>query len=195
MIVVDGGSDDGTAGLAAGLCDRVMVAPRGRAAQMNAGAAAARGDVLLFLHADTRLPDDFGDAVADALVEADDVGGFFAVDLDAPGWRYRLTARLISARSRLTGIATGDQAIFVRRAVFEELGGFAPLPLMEDIDLMHRLKRRGRVTALPQAVTTSARRWQRRGFWRTVLLMWSLRLAYYTGVAPSTLARLYRDAR
>jgi len=173
----------------------VLVAPPGRAAQMNAGAAATRGDVLLFLHADTRLPDDFGDAVADALVEADDVGGFFAVVLDAPGWRYRLTARLISARSRLTGIATGDQAIFVRRAVFEELGGFALLPLMEDIDLMHRLKRRGRVTALPQAVTTSARRWQRRGFWRTVLLMWSLRLAYYAGVAPSTLARLYRDAR
>jgi rSAM/selenodomain-associated transferase 2 len=162
---------------------------------MNAGAAAARGEVLLFLHADTRLPEDAGDVVARALVDPGVVGGFFAIVLDAPGWRYRLTERLISVRSRLTGIATGDQAIFVRRAVFEALGGFASLPLMEDVELMHRLRRRGRVAALPEAVITSARRWQGRGFWRTVLLMWSLRLAYYAGVAPSTLARWYTDAR
>ena len=195
VVVVDGGSRDATREVAARLADRVLVAPRGRAAQMNAGAAAARGDVLLFLHADTRLPDDFADAVAKVLVAPDVVGGFFAVALDAPGWRYALTARLISVRSRLTGIATGDQAIFVRRAVFEALGGFAPLPLMEDIELMHRLKRRGRVAALRQAVTTSTRRWERRGFWRTVLLMWALRVGYYAGISPGTLARWYRDAR
>ena len=195
ILVADGGSGDATRDVAARLADAVLVAPRGRAAQMNAGAAAARGDVLLFLHADTQLPDGVGDAVARALVDPEVVAGFFAVVLDAPGWRYRLTERLISRRSRLTGVATGDQAIFVRRAVFEALGGFAQLPLMEDIDLMRRLKRRGRVAALGDRVITSARRWQGRGFWRTVLLMWSLRLGYYAGIRPSTLARWYRDAR
>ena len=195
IVVVDGGSRDATREVAAPLADAVVVAARGRAAQMNAGAAAARGDVLLFLHADTRLPDGFADAVAQALAPPDVVGGFFAVELDAPGWRYRMIGRLISARSRRTGGATGDQAIFVRRDVFEALGGFASLPLMEDLELMRRLKRRGRLVALPQAVTTSARRWERRGVWRTVLLMWTLRLAFYAGVSPDTLARWYRDAR
>jgi len=195
IVVADGGSRDATRDVAARLADTVIVAERGRAAQMNAGAAAARGDVLLFLHADTRLPGDFADAVARALAAPDAVAGFFSVVLDAAGWRYRLIGRLISLRSRLTRIATGDQAIFVRRDVFEALGGYAPLPLMEDIELMGRLKRRGRVVALPQAVTTSARRWQRHGVWRTVLLMWTLRLAYYAGISPVTLARWYRDAR
>jgi rSAM/selenodomain-associated transferase 2 len=195
IVVADGGSRDATRDVAVPLADTVLVAARGRAAQMNAGAAAARGDALLFLHADTRLPDGFADAVAEALAAPDVVGGFFAVALDAPGWRYRMIGRLINARSRLTGGATGDQAIFVRRDVFEALGGFAPLPLMEDLDLMRRLKRRGRVVALPQVVITSARRWERHGVWRTVLLMWTLRLAFYAGVSPDTLARWYRDAR
>jgi rSAM/selenodomain-associated transferase 2 len=195
VVVADGGSRDATRDVATRFADAVVVAERGRAAQMNAGAAAARGDVLLFLHADTRLPDDFADAIVRALAAPDAVAGFFAVLLDAAGWRYRMIGRLISVRSRLTRIATGDQAIFVRRDVFEALGGYAPLPLMEDIELMRRLKRRGRVVALPQAVTTSARRWQRHGVWRTVLLMWTLRLAYYAGISPVTLARWYRDAR
>jgi len=195
LIVADGESRDATRDVAARLADAVVLAPRGRAAQMNAGAAAARGDVLLFLHADTRLPDGFADAVARALADPHVVGGHFAVALNAPGWRYRLTERLISGRSRLTGVATGDQAIFVRRSVFEALGGFAALPLMEDIDLMRRLKRSGRVAALDERVVTSARRWERDGFWRTVLLMWSLRLAYYAGISPTALARFYRDSR
>ena len=195
LIVADGESRDATRDVAARLADAVVRAPRGRAAQMNAGAAAARGDILLFLHADTQLPDGFADAVARALADPHVVGGHFAVALDAPGWRYRLTERLISGRSRLTGVATGDQAIFVRRSVFEALGGFAPLPLMEDIDLMRRLKRSGRVAALDERVVTSARRWERDGFWRTVLLMWSLRLAYYAGISPTALARFYRDSR
>jgi rSAM/selenodomain-associated transferase 2 len=195
IIVADGESRDATRDVAARLADAVVVAPRGRATQMNAGAAAAHGDVLLFLHADTRLPDGFAGAVAQALADPGVVGGYFAVALDAPGWRYRLIAGLISTRSRLTGVATGDQAIFVRRAVFDALGGFARLPLMEDIDLVRRLKRRGRVAALRERVVTSARRWERRGVWRTVLLMWTLRLAYYAGVSPDTLARWYRDAR
>ena len=195
IVVADCGSRDATRDVAARLADAVIAAERGRAAQMNAGAAAARGDVLLFLHADTLLPDDFADAVTRALAAPDAVAGFFAVALDAAGWRYRMIGRLISVRSRLTGIATGDQALFVRRDVFEALGGYAPLPLMEDIDLMRRLRRRGRVVALPQAVTTSARRWERHGVWRTILLMWTLRLAYYAGAPPDTLARWYRDAR
>lgn len=195
LIVADGGSRDATRDVAASLADRVVLAPRGRAAQMNAGAAVARGDVLLFLHADTRPPSGFAEAVARALDDPSVVGGYFAVALDAPGWGYRLIGRLISERSRLTGVATGDQAIFVRRPVFEALGGFAPLPLMEDIDLMRRLKRRGRVAALGESVVTSARRWKRHGLWRTVLLMWTLRLAYYVGVSPQTLASWYRDAR
>ena len=195
LIVADGDSSDATRDVAARLADTVVAAPRGRAAQMNAGAAIARGDVLVFLHADTQLPRGFAEAVARALDDPAVVGGYFALALDAPGWRYRLTERLISERSRLTGVATGDQAIFVRRAVFQALGGFAPLPLMEDIDLMRRLKHSGRVAALRERVVTSARRWERRGFWRTVLLMWTLRLAYYAGVAPDTLARWYRDTR
>ena len=195
LIVADGDSRDATRDVAARLADTVVAAPRGRAAQMNAGAAVARGDVLLFLHADTQLPDGFADAVAQALNDPGVVGGYFAIALDAPGWRYRLTERLISGRSRLTGVATGDQAIFVRRAIFQALGGFAPLPLMEDIDLMRRLRHSGRVAALPERVVSSARRWERNGFWRTVLLMWTLRLAYYAGVSPDTLARWYRDAR
>jgi rSAM/selenodomain-associated transferase 2 len=195
IVVVDGGSRDATRDVAAPLADAVVVAARGRAAQMNAGAAAARGDVLLFLHADTRLPGGFADAVAQALAAPDAVAGFFAVVLDAAGWRYRTIGRLISVRSRMTRVATGDQAIFVRRDVFEALGGFASLPLMEDIELMRRLKRRGRVVALRETVTTSARRWERHGVWRTVLLMWALRLAYYAGVSPDVLARWYRDAR
>jgi rSAM/selenodomain-associated transferase 2 len=195
LIVADGDSRDATRDVAARLADAVVVAPRGRAAQMNAGAAVARGDVLLFLHADTHLPLGFADAIAHALDDPAVVGGYFAVALDAPGWRYGLIGRLISGRSRLTGVATGDQAIFVRRPVFEALGGFAPLPLMEDIDLVRRLKRRGRVAALRERVVTSARRWERHGFWRTVLLMWTLRLAYYAGVSPETLARWYAHAR
>jgi rSAM/selenodomain-associated transferase 2 len=195
VIVVDGGSVDGTCEVARRVADRVLVAARGRAQQMNAGAAAARGDVLLFLHADTRPPAGFAEAVARALRDPAVVGGRFDVVLDAPGWAYRLTGQLISARSRLTGVATGDQALFVRRAVFERLGGFAPLPLMEDIDLTRRLKRVGHLAALRETVTTSARRWQSRGLVRTVLLMWALRAAYYAGISPTLLARAYPHAR
>jgi rSAM/selenodomain-associated transferase 2 len=195
IIVVDGGSTDGTPDVARPLADVLLAAPRGRAVQMNAGAAAARGDVLLFLHADTRLPAGFAAAIARALASADAVGGRFDVALDAPGWIYRTLGRLISERSRLTGVATGDQAIFARRSAFETLGGFAAVPLMEDLDFSRRLKRLGRVVALRETVVTSARRWRRGGLWRTVLLMWALRLAYYAGASPARLARLYRDAR
>jgi len=195
VIVVDGGSRDPTVAVARAHADGVLEAPRGRARQMNAGAQEARGDVLLFLHADTRLPAAYATAVRGALARADAVGGRFDVRLDAPGVVFRLTERLINARSRMTRIATGDQAIFVRRSVFEQVGGYPLLPLMEDIALCRTLKRVGVMVALRESVVTSARRWQRHGVARTVLLMWGLRAAYYAGVPPARLARLYADAR
>jgi rSAM/selenodomain-associated transferase 2 len=195
LIVVDGGSRDRTVAAARPLADLVVEAPRGRACQMNAGAALARGDVLLFLHADTRLPPGYPAAVADALADPRVVGGRFDVRLDAPGLVYRTIGRLISARSRLTGIATGDQAIFVRRDAFARAGAYPTLPLMEDIALCRALRRLGRMVALRETVVTSARRWQRRGVVCTVLLMWALRLAYYAGLSPERLARRYGDTR
>lgn len=196
VIVVDGGSRDATVALARTLADAVLESgARGRAEQMNAGAAAARGDILLFLHADTVLPPRFPTTVARALADPAVAGGRFDIRLDAGGAIFRLLERLISLRSRLTRVATGDQAIFVRRAVFERVGGYPPLPLMEDIAFSRALKRVGRVACLRAAVTTSARRWQRDGIARTILLMWALRLAYYVGVSPARLARAYAHTR
>jgi rSAM/selenodomain-associated transferase 2 len=198
LVVVDGGSSDGTAARAAALADRVLVSPRGRALQMNAGAGAddaAAADVLLFLHADTQLPDNADRIVLGALSESGRLWGRFDVGLDAAGWSLWLVEKLMNWRSRATGIATGDQAIFVTRSAFDRLGGFAPLPLMEDIDFSRRAKRLSRPAALRDRVLTSARRWQRHGVWRTVALMWWLRLAYFFGADPGVLARRYRDAR
>ena len=193
LLVVDGGSTDGTAAAARRCADAVLLAERGRALQMNAGAAAARGDVLLFLHADTKLPGDFPEPVAAALEDPRVVGGRFDVRLDASGLVYAVIGRLMNLRSRWTGVATGDQAIFVRREVFRRIGGYAEIPLMEDIEFSRRLKRVGRLACLRSTVTTSARRWQRHGAARTILLMWALRLLYYCGVSPHRLRRAYPD--
>lgn len=198
VVVADGGSRDGTAELAAPWADRVVQAPRGRAAQMNAGAQApeaAAADALLFLHADTRLPDGVDRIVASALAAEPLAWGRFDVALDAEGWPYRLIETMMNLRSRATGICTGDQALFVTRDAFAALGGFAPLPLMEDIDFCRRARRLAPPLALRARVVTSARRWQRRGVWRTVALMWWLRLAYFFGADPAALARRYRAAR
>jgi len=194
ILVVDGGSQDATRSRAEAAADRVLSAPRGRAAQMNAGAAVARGDVLLFLHADTRLPVGFASAARGA-IENGAIGGRFDVVLDGTHRLLPLIARLMNARSRLTGISTGDQAIFVRRDVFRELGGFPALPLMEDVEFTRRLRRRGALAALSLRVTTSARRWEENGVVRTILLMWTLRLAYACGVPAHRLARAYRPRR
>jgi len=198
VIVVDGGSGDDTAARAAPLADRVLAAARGRALQMNAGARAdeaATASVLLFLHADTQLPEVADRIIERALADGEHCWGRFDVRLDAAGWPLRLIETMMNWRSRLTGIATGDQAIFVTRAAFDWLHGFAPLPLMEDIDFCSRARRLTRPAALRSRVRTSARRWQRHGLWRTVALMWSLRLAYFFGADPAALARRYRDAR
>ena len=188
VVVVDGGSTDATAHLAAPLADRVIAAPRGRAAQMNAGAAAAAGDALLFLHADTLLPPDADRAVLAALAERS--WGRFDVAIDSDDPRLAVIAFFINRRSRLTGIATGDQAIFVRRDAFP---GFAPIALMEDVAFSREMKRVSPPACLAARVVTSARRWERRGVARTVLLMWRLRLAYWRGADPDELARRYSD--
>ncbi len=189
VIVADGGSRDGTPALAGPLADRVMLAPRGRARQMNAGAAVAVGDALLFLHADTCLPEGAEQRVAAAL--RDHVWGRFDVIIDGSSALLGVVAAMMNLRSRLTGIATGDQAIFVRRAAFDAVGGYPDLPLMEDIALSRRLKRLGRPACLGAKVTTSGRRWRRHGVWRTILLMWRLRFDYWRGVPAERLARRY----
>lgn len=191
VIVVDGGSRDGTPDRCAGLADRVLAAPRGRARQMNAGAAAARGPVLLFLHADTRLPPRAAALVGEALAGGA-AWGRFDVRIDDGGALLAVVAALINLRSRCTGIATGDQAIFVTRAAFDAVGGFADQPLMEDIELSRRLRRIGRPACLHARVVTSGRRWQRHGAWRTIGLMWWLRLRYWLGTPAHVLARAYR---
>jgi len=195
VIVVDGGSRDQTREIAGRHADHVATGEPGRARQMNAGAAIARGDLLWFLHADTRV-----DAAAlqmlDRIVRDPDVRwGRFGVRLDSRRPLLRLTASLMNQRSRLTGIATGDQGIFVRAAVFRELGGFPLQPLMEDIELSRRLRQQARPCCLPVALTTSARRWEDNGAWPTILLMWRLRLAYWRGADPATLAARYRGQR
>jgi rSAM/selenodomain-associated transferase 2 len=189
LIVVDGGSGDATLSPAGSLADRVLTAPRGRASQMNAGAAAAHGDVLLFLHADTRLPENADRLVLNALAGSKRLWGRFDVRFDVRG--LRLVAAMMNARSRLTGIATGDQGIFVTRAAFAQVGGFPAIALMEDVALSKRLKRISRPVNLRAHVTTSGRRWRGNGTLRTILLMWRLRLSYFLGADPARLARQY----
>jgi len=190
LIIVDGGSNDKTMALARPLADQVLSASRGRAAQMNSGAAPAGGEVLLFLHADTQLPDNADVLISDSLARSGRVWGRFDVRFDAGGL-LSLVAALMNLRSRLTGVATGDQAIFVTRAAFESVGGFPSVALMEDIALSARLKRISRPLCLHARVTTSARRWRAHGVLKTVLLMWRLRLAYFLGADPARLAQRY----
>jgi rSAM/selenodomain-associated transferase 2 len=192
LIVVDGGSRDDTLARCSGLADHVMRSERGRARQMNAGALRASGEVLLFLHADTLLPADAAAAIERALAGRHHWGRF-NVQIDGSSRWFPLIAALMNLRSRWSGIATGDQGIFVRRDLFMELGMYPDQPLMEDIELSKLLLRRhGRPACLRERVRTSGRRWQRRGVWRTVLLMWRLRLLYRLGTPAETLARWYR---
>jgi rSAM/selenodomain-associated transferase 2 len=193
IIVADGGSHDGTAHLAEPFADRIITVRRGRGTAMNAGAALGGGDALLFLHADTALPDG-ADRLIDAALARHAWGRF---DLRIAGSHpfLAVVARMINLRSRATGIATGDQAIFVTREAFEAVGGFPDLPLMEDIAISRRLKRLCRPFCIATPVVTSGRRWEHNGVLSTILLMWRLRLSYYLGVEPALLAELYDAPR
>ncbi len=192
VIVVDGGSLDGTVRLAEPLADRVLVTARGRARQMNAGAAVAREDVLWFLHADT-LPARGADRLLiDGMRESGRGWGRFDVRLSGRRPSMRVVEYLMNRRSRLTGIATGDQGLFVRRELFNAIGGFPDIVLMEDIAMSCLLKQHGPPLCLSTLVVTSSRRWEEYGVLRTVFLMWGLRLAYALGIAPAQLARFYR---
>jgi rSAM/selenodomain-associated transferase 2 len=193
IIVVDSGSADGTPGLAAPLADRVVAAPHGRGAPMNLGAKLGAGDALLFLHADTALPDAADGLIALALERR--AWGRFDLRIAGRHPFLAVVARMINLRSRWSGIATGDQAMFVTRAAFEAVGGFPDLPLMEDVALSQKLKRLGLPFCIATPAVTSGRRWEYHGFVRTIFLMWRLRLAYYLGVAPAYLAARYPAVR
>jgi rSAM/selenodomain-associated transferase 2/rSAM/selenodomain-associated transferase 1 len=190
LLVVDGGSTDGTPGIAKPHADRVLQAPRGRASQLNAGAAAAQGDVLLFLHADTQLPGGANQLIEHALASGHRWGRF-DVRIEGRHALLPMVAWFMNHRSRLSGIATGDQAVFVQRRLFESVGGFAAMPLMEDIDLSQRLKAAEAPACLRERVSTSGRRWDQHGFWRTVWLMWRLRAAHALGADAHALALRY----
>jgi rSAM/selenodomain-associated transferase 2 len=191
VIVVDGGSADGTLERARPFADLALSAPRGRASQMNAGAAVARGRILLFLHADTDLPEDADALVQDAVGARQRAWGRFDVRIAGRNPLLRVVAGMMNARSRTTGIATGDQAIFVTREAFSAVGGYPDQPLMEDIALSRALKRLAPPLCLKAKVTTSGRRWETHGVLRTILLMWRLRLAYRLGADPHRLAGAY----
>jgi rSAM/selenodomain-associated transferase 2 len=204
IIVVDGGSTDRTnvivdtiagSAIAGSTPIRRFTAPPGRSTQLNAGARACRQDVLLFLHADSHLPGDAKRLIEFAMADPGVAGGRFDLRFDRPSMWGRIISRLMNLRSRLSRISTGDQAMFVRRHVFQQINGFPEIPLMEDIEFSARLKRTGRTVALRSVVTTSFRRWERKGPLRTILLMWALRFLYWIGISPHRLARLYADVR
>jgi rSAM/selenodomain-associated transferase 2 len=192
VIVVDGGSTDASADLARPLADRVIASAPGRARQQNAGAAEAGGEVLLFLHADTRLPPNADRLVIDGLRSSGRGWGRFDVRLTGAHPVLRVVERMIGARSRLSGIATGDQAMFARRDWLARAGGFPQIPLMEDVALSKVLNRLGPPLCLRETVLTSSRRWEQRGVWRTMALMWRLRLEFWLGADPERLAERYR---
>lgn len=198
VIVVDGGSVDATLALVNSQATNglpglhVLSAPPGRARQMSVGAENASGDLLLFLHADTRLPADADRLIAQAMAGGAPVWGRFDVRIVGRAWLLPVIAAFMNTRSRWSSIATGDQAMFMTRAAYDAVGGFSDQPLMEDIDLSARLLKLSRPACLRAAVLTSGRRWEERGVWRTMALMWRLRFAYWRGVAPERLARLYR---
>jgi len=191
IVVVDGGSSDDTPEIARAHADQVISAPRGRAKQMNAGARRARGDILLFLHADCRLPASADAVIIDGLNRARTTWGRFDVTLTGTHPLLRVVGAMMNLRSRLTGIATGDQGIFVTRSLFEAAGGFAEIALMEDVALCRRLKRYGKPLCLRHRVTVSGRRWEKHGVLRTILLMWRLRIEYWLGADPDKLALRY----
>lgn len=192
VILVDGGSSDATPSLASPLCDQVLTSPPGRAQQMNAGAAASHADVLLFLHADTRLPPDADQLILQGLTSSNRQWGRFDVHIEGRHPLLPMVAWFMNHRSRLTGIGTGDQGLFMTRAAFDAVGGYANIRLMEDIRLCAALKQQvGRPLCLKARIITSGRRWDANGLWRTIVLMWWLRLRHFFGATPDALHAIY----
>ena len=194
VVLVDGGSDDRTCELARPWVDSLQISRAGRARQMNAGGEATRRNLLCFLHADTRLPD----SAAEQFRYFSDTGrlwGFFNVRLSGSGFIFAVISRMVSWRSRLSAIATGDQALFMTRQAWRDSGGFPDIPLMEDVAMSDRLKQFGRPYCATASVITSSRRWEEHGVWRTILLMWKLRWQYYRGVSPAELFAQYYGNR
>ncbi|MBG7601652.1 MAG: TIGR04283 family arsenosugar biosynthesis glycosyltransferase [Gammaproteobacteria bacterium] len=193
IILVDGGSQDNTVALAEPLVDSLLYSTAGRAVQMNTGAAAASGDIIWFVHADTLMIPDTDVLLKNALYDSAKKWGRFDIRLSGDVKALRIIERMMNWRSRLSGIATGDQGIFIHHETFERIGGFANIPLMEDIEISKRLKRAaGRPLCLPRKLTTSSRRWEKNGMLPTIILMWRLRLAYWMGANPVDLAGQYR---
>lgn len=193
VVVIDGCPEGSTTSAIAD--ERVMKirSPKGRARQMNAGAAVATGDVLLFLHADTMLPENAPALIEKGMREPGMAAGAFDLGIDSGRPVFRLIEKLASLRSRLTRIPYGDQAIFIKTGVFEELGGYADLPLMEDVDIMRRVRRKGmKITILPEKVRTSARRWEKEGVFYCTLRNWTLVALYFLGVPPGKMVKFYK---
>ena len=195
IIVVDGGSQDNTFELAKAEGVQVLLSPqKGRAQQMNAGAAIATGDILLFLHGDTQLPPDYLNLVKDTLAQPKAIAGAFELAIDGDGKSLRWIEIMVKWRSRWFSLPYGDQAIFLSRTVFQAMGGFADLPIMEDFELIQRLKKQGRIAIVPAAVLTSSRRWQKLGVFKTTLINQLVILGYYLGIPPKQLRRLYNKS-
>ena len=194
LLIVDGGSTDATVSIAE-CYGHVICSPKGRAKQMNTGASVAQGDVLLFLHADTQLPDDAFVAIEQALLATQVVGGAFHLSFDRTSWLYRLNAFSTNLRSRLSTIFTGDQTYFIRAESFRAVGGYPDIALMEDLEIIKKLRAIGKVVLLPQHITTSARRHEKLGLLRSVTFMWYMRMLYRFGVSPAQLQRMYLDIR
>ena len=195
IIVADGGSSDGTVEIAKQEADRAISTTPGRATQMNAGATASTGDILLFLHADTLLPDGYDTQVRQALAKPSSVGGAFELKIDAPSLGLRLVEIGVNCRSHFLQMPYGDQAIFLLSATFDKIGGFPDLPLMEDFEFVRRLKKQGRIEIVPQSVLTSARRWQQVGVLKTTIVNQIVIIAYFLGVSPDRLGEWYRGKK
>jgi rSAM/selenodomain-associated transferase 2 len=195
IVLADGGSRDGTVAAATPMVDRVISARRGRASQMNAGAAVCAGDVLLFVHADCTLPEQADHWILNGLASSRRRWGRFDVRLSGAAIMLRVVERAMNLRSRLTGICTGDQGLFVERKLFEESGGFPEIELMEDVAISRNLRKSGPPLCLSVTLVTSSRRWEKNGIWRTIVLMWRLRLAYFLGTEPRRLADIYHGRK
>ncbi|WP_143589406.1 MULTISPECIES: TIGR04283 family arsenosugar biosynthesis glycosyltransferase [Cyanophyceae] len=193
IIVVDGGSQDPTCDLVRQFPVTLCQTSGGRGKQMNRGAAIAQGDIFLFLHGDTQLPQDFAALVTETLADSQVVAGAFPLGIADSRWRFRALEKLVQWRSQLLALPYGDQAIFLRRQDFEALGGYAEIPIMEDYELMQRLRKRGKIRLTSQPVQTSARRWQRLGLWRTTWINQKMLLGYHLGIDPEILRHWYRQ--